>query len=47
MSSYGKFLKDIVSRKKKLGEHELMAMTKYSSDAVGSSLPIKCKDLRV
>ncbi|XP_022155996.1 uncharacterized protein LOC111022971 [Momordica charantia] len=44
MPNYAKFLKDIVSRKKKLGEHEMVAMTKCSSEAVGSPLPIKCKD---
>ncbi|XP_022147177.1 uncharacterized protein LOC111016189 [Momordica charantia] len=44
MSNYAKFLKDIVSIKKKLGEHEMVAMTKCSSEAVGSPLPIQCKD---
>ncbi|XP_022156545.1 uncharacterized protein LOC111023423 [Momordica charantia] len=44
MSNYATFLKDIVSKKKKLGEHEMVAMAKCISEAVGSPLPIKCKD---
>ncbi|XP_022150097.1 uncharacterized protein LOC111018357 [Momordica charantia] len=35
---------DIISRRKKLGEHETVALTKCSSDALGNPLPIKCKD---
>ena len=44
MSNYTKFLKDIISRRKKLGEHETVALTKCSSDALGNPLPVKCKD---
>ncbi|XP_022150857.1 uncharacterized protein LOC111018901 [Momordica charantia] len=44
MPNYTKFLKDIISRHKKLDEHETVALTKCSSDALGNPLPVKCKD---
>ncbi|XP_022157244.1 uncharacterized protein LOC111024002 [Momordica charantia] len=44
MANYTKFLKDIISRHKKLGEHETVTLTKCSSDALRNPLPVKCKD---
>ena len=37
-------MKDIISRHKKLGEHETIALTQCSSDALRNPLSVKCKD---
>ncbi|KAJ9129000.1 hypothetical protein P3X46_034241 [Hevea brasiliensis] len=44
MPSYAKFLKDILSNKKKLKEFETVALTKESSAILQNKLPPKLKD---
>ena len=45
MPSYAKFLKEILSSKRKLKEHETVALTKKCSVAIQNELPAKLKDL--
>jgi len=44
MPSYAKFLKEILSNKRKLEEHETIALTKECSVATQNKLPAKLKD---
>jgi len=44
MPSYAKFLKEILSNKQKLEEHETVALTKECSVAIQNKLPAKLKD---
>jgi len=44
MSSYAKFLKEILSNKRKLEEHETVALTKECSAVIQNKLPAKLKD---
>jgi len=46
MRSYAKFLKEILSKKRKLKEHETVALTEECSAAIQSKLPAKLKDPR-
>jgi len=43
MPSYAKFMKEILSNKRKLEEHETIALTKECSVAVQNKLPAKLK----
>ena len=45
MSSYVKFMKNILENKKKLGEYETIALTKECSAILQKKLPPKLKDL--
>ncbi|KAH9781214.1 hypothetical protein KPL71_008370 [Citrus sinensis] len=45
MSNYVKFLKDILARKRRLGEFETVALTQESSHLLQSKIPTKVKDL--
>ena len=45
MSNYVKFLKNIMSRKRRLGEFETVALTQDSSHMLQSKIPTKLKDL--
>ncbi|KAH9671338.1 hypothetical protein KPL70_017334 [Citrus sinensis] len=45
MPNYVKFLKDILARKRKLGEFETVALTQESSHMLQSKIPTKLKDL--
>jgi len=45
MPSYAKFLKEILSNKRKLEEHETIALTEECSTAIQNKLPAKLKDL--
>ena len=45
MSNYVKFLKDILARKKMLGEFEIVALTQENSHMLQSKIPKKLKDL--
>ncbi|KAJ8765482.1 hypothetical protein K2173_014604 [Erythroxylum novogranatense] len=45
MPSYAKFLKEILSNKRKLEEHETVALTIECSTAIQNKLPPKLKDL--
>ncbi|KAJ8770202.1 hypothetical protein K2173_011537 [Erythroxylum novogranatense] len=44
MPSYAKFLKEILSNKRKLEEHETVALTVECSAAIQNKLPPKLKD---
>jgi len=44
MSSYAKFLKEILSNKRKLEEHETVALTEECSALIQTKLPAKLKD---
>ena len=44
MPKYAKFLKDIISKKRKLEEHETVILTKESSAILQKKLPPKLKD---
>ena len=44
MPKYAKFLKDIISKKRKLEEHETVMLTKESSAILQKKLPPKLKD---
>lgn len=44
MLSYAKFLKDILSNKRKLEEHETVMLTKEVSTWIQKKLPPKLKD---
>ncbi|XP_024971932.1 uncharacterized protein LOC112510815 [Cynara cardunculus var. scolymus] len=44
MPSYAKFLKDILSKKKKLSEYEIVALTEGCSALLSNKLPHKLKD---
>ena len=46
MLKYAKFLKDIVSKKQKLEEHETVMLTEESSAILQKKLPPKLKDPR-
>ncbi|XP_024964123.1 uncharacterized protein LOC112504413 [Cynara cardunculus var. scolymus] len=46
MPSYAKFLKDILSKKKKLTEYETVALTEECSALLTNSIPHKLKDPR-
>ena len=45
MPNYVKFLKDILARKKRLGEFETVALTQESNHMLQSKIPKKLKDL--
>ena len=45
MSSYAKFLKEILSNKRKLKEHETITLTEECSVMIQNKLPTKRKDL--
>ena len=45
MPNYVKFLKDILARKRRLGEFETIVLTKESSHILQSKIPTKVKDL--
>ncbi|KAH9718247.1 hypothetical protein KPL71_022145 [Citrus sinensis] len=45
MPNYVKFLKDILARKRRLGEFETVALTQKSSHMLQSKIPTKVKDL--
>ena len=45
MPNYVKFLKDILARKRRLGEFETVALTQESSHLLQSKIPKKLKDL--
>ena len=45
MPKYAKFLKDIISKKRKLEEHEIVMLTKESNGILQKKLPPKLKDL--
>ncbi|XP_065638021.1 uncharacterized protein LOC136071088 [Quercus suber] len=44
MPKYAKFLKDIISKKRKLEEHETIMLTEKSSAILQKKLPLKLKD---
>src|SRR5436190_745653 len=44
MPKYAKFLKELVSKKKKLGEHETVMLTEESSALLNNKLPPKLRD---
>ena len=44
MSNYVKFLKDILARKRRLGEFETVALTQENSHMLQSKIPTKVKD---
>jgi len=44
MHYYAKFLKEILSNKRKLKEHETVSLTKECSAAIQNKLPAKLKD---
>ncbi|PIN21160.1 hypothetical protein CDL12_06143 [Handroanthus impetiginosus] len=44
MSSYVKFMKDILSKKKRLGDYETVALTEECSVIIQNKLPLKLKD---
>ena len=46
MPKYAKFFKDIISKKRKLEEHEIVMLTKESRAILQKKLPPKLKDLR-
>ncbi|KAH9716271.1 hypothetical protein KPL71_021404 [Citrus sinensis] len=46
MPNYVKFLKDILARKRRLGEFKTVALTQESSHILKSKIPTKVKDLR-
>jgi len=46
MPSYAKFLKELLSNKKKLKEHETVALTEECSVVIQNKLPAKLKDCR-
>ena len=46
MSSYAKFLKEILSKKRKLKEHKTVVLTEECSVAIQNELPAKLKDPR-
>ena len=46
MPKYAKFLKDIISKKRKLEEHETVMLTEESSAILQKKLPPKLKDPR-
>jgi len=45
MPSYAKFLKEVLSNKRKLEEHEITSLTEECSATVQNKLPAKLKDL--
>ncbi|XP_062085704.1 uncharacterized protein LOC133791804 [Humulus lupulus] len=44
MPNYVKFMKDILTKKRRLGEFETMALTKECSSFLQNKLPLKMKD---
>lgn len=44
MPSYAKFLKEILSNKRKLEEHETIALTEECRAAIQNKVPAKLKD---
>ena len=44
MPSYAKFMKDILSRKRRLGDYETVALTEECSAIIQRKLPPKLKD---
>ncbi|XP_047147706.1 uncharacterized protein LOC124820112 [Vigna umbellata] len=46
MPSYAKFMKDLLSKKRKLQEDETIMLTKECSAIIQQTLPPKLKDLR-
>ncbi|KAJ8769817.1 hypothetical protein K2173_008223 [Erythroxylum novogranatense] len=44
MPSYAKFMKDVLSKKKRLGDHETVALTEECSAILQKKLPPKLKD---
>ena len=44
MLLYAKFLKEILSKKRKIDEHMILALGEECSDVVSNKLPIKLKD---
>ncbi|XP_020424519.1 uncharacterized protein LOC109950362 [Prunus persica] len=44
MPSYAKFMKDIISKKRKLGEHEIVKLSEECSAILQRKLPHKLKD---
>ena len=44
MPMYAKFLKEILSKKRKIDEHEIIALSEECSVAVLNKLPAKFKD---
>jgi len=47
MSPYAKFLKEILSKKRKVDEHETVALGEEYSAVVLNKLPVKLKSLLV
>ncbi|KAJ8748520.1 hypothetical protein K2173_003419 [Erythroxylum novogranatense] len=45
MPSYAKFMKDVLSKKRRLGDHETVALTEECSAILQKKLPPKLKDL--
>jgi len=45
MPSYAKFLKETLSNKRKLEEHEIIALTEEYNVVIQNKLPAKFKDL--
>lgn len=45
MPSYVKFMKEILSKKRKLGDYEMVALTEECSAVLQKKLPPKLKDL--
>ena len=45
MANYAKFMKDVLSKKKKLGQYEMISMTEECSAVLQKKLPQKLKDL--
>ncbi|KAJ8750566.1 hypothetical protein K2173_015727 [Erythroxylum novogranatense] len=44
MPSYAKFMKDVLSKKRRLGDHETVALTEECSAILQKKLPPKLKD---
>ena len=47
MPKYAKFMKDVLSKKMKLGEFEMVALTKECSSILQNKIPPKLKDLGI
>src|SRR5438270_13758120 len=45
MPKYAKYLKDIINKKRRLGDHETVMLTEESSALLRNKLPPKLKDL--
>ena len=46
MASYAKFLKEILSKKRRLDDHEIVMLTEECSAIIKNKLPLKLKDPR-